>query len=94
MKQSIQDLNSNQTTGTLQTDGFHHLIKVDGGLDNAKQFSNAIISYQNESPVRLKDITTVKNSIADDKALTEYNNKRAIVLTIQRQPGSKCFGSK
>ncbi len=88
IKQSIQNLNSNQATGTLQTDGFYHLIKVDGGLDNAKQFGNAIISYQNGSPVRLKDIATVKNSIANDKAVTEYNNKRAIVLAIQRQPGS------
>lgn len=86
--QSLQALNSNQATGTLQTSGFYHLIKVDGGLDNAQEFSNAIIHVQNGAPVRLKDVATVEDSVANDKAVTWYNNQKAIVLAIERQPGS------
>lgn len=85
---AIQNLNVNEATGTLQTDGFYHLIKVSGGLNNAAAFSNAIISVKNGMPIRLRDVATVENSVANDKAVTFYNNHRAIVLAIQRQPGS------
>ncbi|EKD77192.1 MAG: hypothetical protein ACD_42C00446G0003, partial [uncultured bacterium] len=85
---AINSLNANQATGTLQTTGFYHQLKVNGGLDNAKQFGNAIISVSNGMPIRLKEVATLENSVANDKAITMYNNQRAIVLAIQRQPGS------
>src|SRR5690606_33132043 len=85
---SIQNINSNQPTGTLQTEGYYRLIKVDGQLNNAEQFANATIASVQGVPVKLKDIATVENSVANDKAITWYNGRRAIVLAIQRQPGS------
>jgi len=88
ISQAIQELNSNQSTGTLQTEGFYHLIKVDGGLDNADQFANSIVSEKNGSPIRLKDIATVENSVSNDKAVTWFNDQKSIVLAIERQPGS------
>src|SRR3990167_10722717 len=62
--------------------------KRDGQLDNAQAFANATIASVNVVPVQLKDIATVENSVANDKAVTWYNGKRAIVLAVQRQPGS------
>ena len=85
---SIQNINVNQPAGTLQTEGYYRLIKVDGQLDNAQAFANATIASVNGVPVQLKDIATVENSVANDKAVTWYNGKRAIVLAVQRQPGS------
>lgn len=88
VSQAIQNLNSNQPAGTLLSDGAYRLIKVDGGLLNASEFSNAVVSSQNNAPVRLKDVASVADSVANDKAATWYNGKRSIVLAIQRQPGS------
>ncbi|MCW5588581.1 MAG: efflux RND transporter permease subunit [Legionellales bacterium] len=88
ISQALQSLNSHQATGTLQTEGFYHLIKVDGGLQNANEFANAIIAIKNNAPIYLKDIATVEDSTANDKAATWYNNQRAIILAIERQPGS------
>ena len=85
---AITGVNSNQPTGTLQSDGFYHLIKVDGNLDNAQQFANAVIASHDSAPVRLKDIATVEDSVANDKAITWYNNQQSIVLAIKREPGS------
>src|SRR3990167_4101677 len=85
---AIQNLNSNQPSGTLQTDGYYRLIKVDGQLDNAAAFSNAIVASVNSAPVRLKDIGTVADSVANDQAETWYNDQPAIVLAVQRQPGA------
>lgn len=85
---SIQNLNPNQPSGTLQTDGYYRLLKVDGQLTDAQQFANATITAVNGAPVKLKDIATVQDSIANDKAVTWYNGQQSIVLAIQRQPGS------
>jgi len=88
VKEAVQQLNSNQATGTIQTDGFYHLIKADGGLKNAKQFNDAIIAVKEGRPIYLKEVATVKDSVANDKAITWYNNDKAIVLAIQRQDNS------
>jgi len=88
IKQAVQAANSNEPTGTLQTAGSYNLIKTDGALKNAQQFSNAIISFQNGAPIKLGDIARVEDSVANDKAETWYNNQRSIVLAIQREPGS------
>ncbi|OGT29799.1 MAG: acriflavine resistance protein B [Gammaproteobacteria bacterium RIFCSPHIGHO2_12_FULL_35_23] len=85
---AIQNLSVNQPTGILQSSGYYRLIKVDAQLSTAKQFGNAIIATQNGAPVRLKDLGIVRNSVANDQAATWYNNKRAIVLAVQRQPGA------
>lgn len=85
---AIQSLNTNQPSGTIYTDGSYRLLKVDGELVNADQFGDAVIASNQGAPVRLKDIATVKDSVANDKALTWYNNQRAIVLAIERQPGA------
>ncbi|MCP4472964.1 MAG: efflux RND transporter permease subunit [Gammaproteobacteria bacterium] len=85
---AVKAVNTNQPTGTLQSYGFYHLIKVDGNLDNAAQFGDAIIASNNGAPIRLKDVARVENSVANDKAITWYNDKQAIVLAIKREPGS------
>lgn len=85
---AIKNLNANQPSGTLQTEGYYRVIKVDGQLKNAQQFSNAIIATVKGAPIRLGDVATVKDSVSNDKSATWYNGKRAIVLAVQRQPGA------
>lgn len=85
---AIRNLNSNQPSGTLQTEGHYRLLKVDGQLKNAAEFSNAIIASVQGMPIRLSDIATVEDSIENDKAATWYNGKPALVLAVQRQPNA------
>ena len=47
-----------------------------------------IIAYRNGNPVRFQDIGTVRDSVENNKVATWYNGERAVVLAIQRQPGS------
>lgn len=83
---AIKNLNTDQPAGILQMESHYHTIKADGQLYNADEFNNAIIAYVDNSPVRLKDVGYAENSIANDKAATWYNGKRAIVLAVFRQP--------
>ncbi|MFN7098358.1 MAG: efflux RND transporter permease subunit, partial [Gammaproteobacteria bacterium] len=86
VKSAINNISTYQPSGTLQMDSNYHVIKADGQLYDAEAFNNAIITYVNGAPVRLKDIGHAENSVANDKAATWYNDQRAIVLGIQRQP--------
>jgi len=89
---AIQAISVNQSSGLLQTEGNYHLIKADGQLNNAKEFNEGIITSNNGALVRIKDIGNAIDSVANDKIATWYNKERAIVLAIQRQPGTNTVG--
>ena len=47
-----------------------------------------IVAYRNGNPVRLEQLGNVLDSVQNDKVAGWYNDTRAIVLAIQRQPGA------
>ncbi len=84
--------NVNLPTGGLQGDKQAFTIQATGQLYNAGAFKPMIVAYRNGAPVRLQDIAMVTDSVENDKIAAWYNTKgkstRAIVLAIQRQPGT------
>lgn len=85
---AIQTLNTHQPVGRLQADDRNYLLTVDGQLKNADLFNQSIISYSNQMPVYLHDVGIAQDSIANNEEAAWYNDQRAIVLAIQRQPGA------
>ncbi|MFZ2223634.1 MAG: efflux RND transporter permease subunit [Candidatus Deferrimicrobium sp.] len=47
-----------------------------------------VVAYRNGAPVRLRDIGSVVDGVENDKVARWYNKTRAIVLAIQKQPGT------
>ena len=84
--------NVNLPTGGLQGDKQAFTIQATGQLYNAEAYKPIIVAYRNDSPVRLKDIAVVIDSVENDKIAAWYNtagkSTRAIVMAIQRQPGT------
>src|SRR3990172_2722422 len=84
--------NVNLPTGGLQGDRQAFTIQATGQLYNAEAFKPVIVAYRGGSPVRLQDIATVSDSVENDKIAAWYNaggvSTRAIVLAVQRQPGT------
>ncbi len=80
--------NTNTPTGTLYGGTHTYTILSNGQLQNAAQFGPMIVAYRNGSPVRLTDLGRVIDSVQDDKSASWYNGTRAVVLAIQRQPGT------
>ncbi|MBI4826647.1 MAG: efflux RND transporter permease subunit [Nitrospirae bacterium] len=89
---SLSRWNVNLPTGGLQGDKQAFTIQASGQLYNAESFKTIIVAYRDGSPVRLQDIAAVTDSIENDKIAAWYNTKgksvRAVVLAIQRQPGT------
>ncbi|MGZ4901000.1 MAG: efflux RND transporter permease subunit, partial [Candidatus Angelobacter sp.] len=54
----------------------------------AKAYKPLIVAYRNGSPVRLDEVGHVFDSVENDKTASWFSGDRAIVLAIQRQPGT------
>ncbi|MGZ7030076.1 MAG: efflux RND transporter permease subunit, partial [Terriglobales bacterium] len=80
--------NTNTPTGTLYGNTNTFTLLSNGQLLNAAQFGPMIVAYRNGSPVRLNELGRVIDSVQDDKSASWYNGDRAVVLAIQRQPGT------
>lgn len=83
----VGNINTDQPSGILQGAAKNYIVKSNGQLSNAGEFAKQIITYANGAPVRLQDVATITDSTANNQIATWYNNQRAIVLAIQRQPG-------
>ncbi len=80
--------NVNLPTGTLEGQQQAFTIQATGQLYNAAAYRPLIVAYRNGSPVRLEELGRVIDSVENDKTANWYNNERAVVLAIQRQPGT------
>src|ERR1044072_8049360 len=88
VQQAINQGNANVPTGTLYGPNKALRVDVSGQLETAAAYRPLIVSYRNGSPVRLDAIAQVKDSVQSDKVASWFKDERAIVLAIQRQPGT------
>ncbi|MEN3335424.1 MAG: hypothetical protein V7641_4789, partial [Blastocatellia bacterium] len=88
VEQAISDSNANLPTGTLEGANKALRIAANGQLENADEYRPIIVAYQNGSPVRLNELGRVLDSVQSNKVASWFNDTRAIVLAIQRQPGT------
>jgi len=54
----------------------------------ASLYRPLIVAYRNGSPVRLDELGTVLDSVQSDKISNFYNDEHAVILAVQRQPGT------
>ena len=52
----------------------------------AADYRDVVVAYRNGAPVKLDQVANVIDSVENDKIATWFNDARAIVLAIQRQP--------
>lgn len=92
VEQALNSANVNLPTGTLYGTDREFTILATGQLYKAASYRPIIVTYRNGSPVRLEELGQVIDSVETDKAAAWYVNKegsqRAIVIAIQRQPGT------
>ncbi|HEY5345817.1 MAG TPA: efflux RND transporter permease subunit, partial [Verrucomicrobiae bacterium] len=88
VEQAIEAGNVNQPLGTLY--GKHQLftVQANGQLATAADFRPMVVAYRNGHPVRLQELGHVLDSVQNDKAAAWFNNTRAVILAVQRQPGA------
>ncbi|HMC72265.1 MAG TPA: efflux RND transporter permease subunit, partial [Mycobacteriales bacterium] len=88
VEQAVAAANVNLPTGTLY--GAHQAVTLQatGQLNDAEAYRPVIVAYRNGSPVRLEELGRIINSVQTDKVASWYRDERAVILAIQRQPGT------
>ena len=82
----IASTNSNAPVGTLQGEQQTLTLLATAAMNHASDYRDVVVAYRNGAPVKLNQIANVIDSVENDKIATWFNDERAIVLAIQRQP--------
>ncbi|MDZ4343060.1 MAG: efflux RND transporter permease subunit [Candidatus Binatia bacterium] len=98
---SIDDLSGairqgSSSIGAGQFDGSAGtlLLRPQGQLENAEQYSNLIVSSKNGSPVYLRDVAQVKNSIEDERIKMRFwvrgypEPSATVIVAVNRRAGA------
>src|SRR5229473_2479329 len=89
---ALRSWNVNLPTGQITGPQRAFTLQASGQLMSGAQYRPLVVAYRNGSPVRLQDLGTVIDGVEDDKTAswfyTKQSEQRAIILAIQRQPGT------
>jgi HAE1 family hydrophobic/amphiphilic exporter-1 len=88
VQQAVAKGNVNLPTGILYGPQQAFTVETSGQLTQAAAYLPLVVAYRGGSPVRLRDIGTVEDGVENDKIASWYKTTRAIVLAIQKQPGT------
>ena len=84
---AIQQGNVNLPTGSLSGANKSYTVQTNGQLQDAAAYKSLIVAYK-DGPVYLQQLGRIIDSVENDKIASWYNDTRAIILSIQRQPGT------
>jgi len=91
---ALQAWNVNLPTGQITGPQRSFTLQATGQLTSAEEYKSLIVAYRNGNPVRLNELGTLVDSVEDDKTASWFYEgsddpgQRAVVLAIQRQPGT------
>jgi HAE1 family hydrophobic/amphiphilic exporter-1 len=82
----VAKANSSAPVGTLQGKSQAITLLATGAMTHAADYRDVVVAYRNGAPIKLNEVARVVDSTENDKIATWFNDSRAIVLAIQRQP--------
>src|SRR4051794_9640898 len=89
---ALKNWNVNLPTGSIIGPQRAFTLQASGQLTTAAQYRPVVVAYRKGSPVRLEELGNIIDSVEDDKTAswfyTHKGSSRAIILAIQRQPGT------
>ena len=88
LSNAVRANNVNLPTGTLWGPHTAYTVQANGQLQDAKGYQNIIVAFRDGRPVRLTEIAQAQDSVENDKTAAWYVDERAVVLAIQKQPGT------
>jgi len=85
---ALRNANSNLPTGALWGANRTYTVETTGSILKAEGYRPVIVAYRNGQPVRMDEIGNVVDGVENDKTAAWFIDQRAIILAIQRQPGT------
>ncbi len=88
IRTALAAANVNQAKGVLDGPRQSFTIGANDQLSTSLQYNNIVVAYKDGAPVRLSDIATAVDSAENVKQAAWMNTTPAVIVNIQRQPGS------
>ena len=82
----VAKTNSSTPVGTLTGPKQSVTLTATSAIEHAADYRDVVVAYRNSAPIKLNEIARVIDSVENNKVATWYNDARAVVLAIQRQP--------
>ena len=88
LRTALAAANVNQAKGVLDGPRQSFTIGANDQLNSSAQYNSIVVAYKNGAPVRLSDVATAVDGAENIKQAAWMNTTPAVVVNIQRQPGS------
>jgi len=88
VRQALAVANVNQPKGNIDGPRQNFTISTNDQLFDAPSFRPLILAYRNGSAIRLSDVADVVDGVENAQLAGWARDKRAIILSVQRQPGA------
>ncbi|HLS55059.1 MAG TPA: efflux RND transporter permease subunit, partial [Zeimonas sp.] len=88
VRTAITNANSNQAKGSFDGPSRAATIDANDQIRSVTGYRDLIVAYRSGAPVRLSDVAQISEGAENDRLAAWANEEPAIVLNIQRQPGS------
>ena len=92
LRSALGTANVNSAKGNFDGAQQAWTINNNDQLASGKEYAEIIIAYRNGAPVRLKDVAEVIDSVENTHQAAWVNTTPAIIVNIQRQPGTNIIG--
>ncbi|MFC5473467.1 efflux RND transporter permease subunit [Paraherbaspirillum soli] len=88
VRTAIAATNANRPKGVLEDGDKNWQIYANDQAQTAAEYLPLIVSYRNGAPVRVSDVATVVDSVADLRNAGSANGKPSVLVILNRQPGA------
>ncbi len=88
VRTAIANANTNQAKGSFDGPTRASTIDANDQLKSADEYRQLIIAYKNGAPVRIQDVADAIDAAENSRLAAWANSTPAIILNIQRQPGT------
>ncbi len=92
---NLEDLRTALTQASVNAakgnfDGPRQSYQIDANdqLVTSDDYRQVVVAYRNGAPVMLPDVATIVNGVENDRQAAWMNDKPAVILNVQRQPGA------
>jgi multidrug efflux pump len=92
LRTALGNANVDQAKGNLNGARQSFTIQDNDQLLSSDKYRPLIIAYKNGAPVRLSDVANVVDSTENTTQAAWMNSQPAVILNIQRQPGTNIIG--
>jgi len=86
IREVVAKANSSTPVGVIQGQREAMTLLATGAIEHAADYRDVTVAYRNGAPIKLSEVARVIDSVENDTVASWFNDSRAIVLAIQRQP--------